>query len=50
MFRPVNFVTEDVRHDKFFHKSRLEDISQSIQRGNFLSFSDETDDLVDVAH
>ena len=50
MFRPVNFVTEDVRHDKFFHESGLEDVPKSIQRGYFLRFADETDDLVNVIH
>ena len=50
MFRSMHFVAEDVRHDKFFHESGLEDVPKSIQRGYFLRFADETDDLVNVIH
>ena len=50
MFCPMNFMAENVRDDEFFDESRLEDIPKSIQRGNFLRFSDATYDLVDVVH
>ena len=50
MFRSMHFVAEDVCHDEFLSKSGLEDVPQSVQRCDFLSFSDETDDLVDVVH
>ena len=50
MFRSVNFMAENVRHDKFFDESRLEDVPESIQRGNFLRLADKADDLVDVIH
>ena len=50
MFRSMHFVAEDVRHDEFFHKPGLENIPKSIQRGDFLRLSDETDNLVDVVH
>ena len=50
MFRPVNFVAKDVCHDEFLHQSGLENVSESIQRGDFLCFPDEADDLMDVVH
>ena len=50
MFRSMHFVAEDVRHDEFFYESRLEDVSKSIQRGDFLRLSNEANDLVDVIH
>jgi len=50
MLRFMNFMAKDVRHNEFFDESRLKDVSQPIQRSNFLRLSDETDYLVDVIH
>ena len=48
MFRLMNFMAEDVCNDEFLHQTGLEDVSKSVQRGNFLRLSNEADDLVDV--
>ena len=46
----MNFMAEDVCHDEFLHKSRLEQVLESMLGGNLLRFANKTYDLVDVIH
>ena len=50
MFCFVNFMAKDVCDDQFLHESGLKNVPKSIERGDFLRFADEADDLVDVIH